>query len=364
VVPHLGSLPMVDVRREHVDAMVAALRQRQRWGRNLRPAAIAEVCRVVRTMFDMWQEYGRPLPYGHPVPANPVRVPARRHADPLTPGQVLAWRDALPGHMRLMVDVQRYTGCRQSEVRGLRAEDVTFAGRDVTVPLAEDLARVCELPPDRYAARRVTLRFGRALDPNAHPVPIKNDKGYRELPLAGHVAAALAEHMRRFPPVDGWLFTTRPFGYGRPRNPDRVTRTTGVCSIVVDGVACGRPVHGRGLCDMHWQRWRFHGDPLRGPTQRPYRAGPYLEALRKAAVRAGVPLTLHQVSHALRHHCVSVLRDQGFSDQAIGDWIGDSARTVQQVYGRPMPGTTERIAASLASMEDHVAAVVRLRPGA
>lgn len=31
-----------------------------------------------------------------------------------------------------------------------------------------------------------------------------------------------------------------------------------VCSIE----DCDRPEYGRGLCNMHWKRWRKHGDPL------------------------------------------------------------------------------------------------------
>ncbi len=31
-------------------------------------------------------------------------------------------------------------------------------------------------------------------------------------------------------------------------------------ACLIDG--CGRPIHGRGLCDMHYQRLKKHGDPL------------------------------------------------------------------------------------------------------
>lgn len=36
---------------------------------------------------------------------------------------------------------------------------------------------------------------------------------------------------------------------------------------------CERPIYGRGLCNMHWQRWRVHGDPnivlnIRGDDER------------------------------------------------------------------------------------------------
>jgi integrase len=79
----------------------------------------------------------------------------------------------------------------------------------------------------------------------------------------------------------------------------------------------------------------------------PYVQGGYRRWLGRAAERAGIDLPAGQCSHALRHHCVSVLRDRGFSDQAIGEWIGDTAQTIAQTYGRPMPDTLDRMAAVL-----------------
>ena len=49
--------------------------------------------------------------------------------------------------------------------------------------------------------------------------------------------------------------------------------TPRICSIE----GCGKPVQGRGWCSLHYQRWRFHGDPLRcrhtpkGDLERYYR---------------------------------------------------------------------------------------------
>lgn len=31
---------------------------------------------------------------------------------------------------------------------------------------------------------------------------------------------------------------------------------------------CDRPLHGRGYCQLHFSRWRRHGDPLAGPPER------------------------------------------------------------------------------------------------
>ena len=106
--------------------------------------------------------------------------------------------------------------------------------------------------------------------------------------------------------MDGWLFTN----YRAPGQQGH-----------------GRAVHPR---PWHWCSYHRH--------------------LRQAAERACVELPPNRCSHAIRHHCVSVLRDKGWSDQAIAHWIGDTPRTVQEVYGQPMPDAFDRIAADLAGV--------------
>ena len=39
-----------------------------------------------------------------------------------------------------------------------------------------------------------------------------------------------------------------------------------MCSVVEDGIPCGRPNHAWLLCTKHYQRWKNHGDPLAGRT--------------------------------------------------------------------------------------------------
>ena len=53
------------------------------------------------------------------------------------------------------------------------------------------------------------------------------------------------------------------------------------------------------------------------------------------------------MTHLLRHHAVTTLRELGWDDTAIGYWIGDAPRTVTEVYGRRTPDTFDRMAASL-----------------
>ena len=71
----------------------------------------------------------------------------------------------------------------------------------------------------------------------------------------------------------------------------------------------------------------------------------------------------NQCSHALRHYCVSELRrPPAKSNEDIGNWIGDTAATVERVYGRSMPGAMDHIAAELSGARD--AAPLVLRPDA
>jgi integrase len=212
--------------------------------------------------------------------------------------------------MALMVEIEAFYGARVSEILGLRAEDITFTGLDVTAPLGPQLARVAALSADKYEARSARLRFDRKLNVDRTHAEIKNRRGYRTLPLPQWLASALAAQLGQWPPVDGWLFTN-------PRGP--------------------------GGYRGHWDR---------APHPRPWCQKNYRVWFAKAAEKTGVTLIKGQSTHALRHHCVSVLRDRGLSAQAIGYWIGDAATSVDTYYGRPMPDAMDRIAAELSGARD------------
>jgi integrase len=299
IVPALGARRMTSVRPEHVrDAATGWVA----YG----PAATRLTTTHLREMFKNWAEDGRPLPHGNPVQTGLLKQPLKQHVDPLTVAQVQAWRDALPEDMRPLVDVQSYFGARMSEVLGLREEDLAWTGRDMSQPLADQLRHLAHCPPERYKAARVMLRFDRQLGRRQFAsgqsvgVPTKNRRARRQLPMPQWLTATLADHLTRWPAVDGWLFTN----------------------------------------------WRAGGRNGKAAHPRPYSQRGYSQWLSDAAA-AAIPLPKGQLSHALRHHCVSVLRDQGFSDQAIGDWIGDTALTVQKTYGRPMPDSFDRMSAAL-----------------
>jgi integrase len=319
----LRTLPMTAVRPDHVRAWITEMRNAGNFGvgkdNTVAPSGeIAMTVATLRAMFNQWAADGRPLPHGNPVVNGLVpKQPERPRYDPLTVEEVHRWRDALPDYMRIIVDVEAYTGGRMSEVLGLREEDIVWVGRDVTRPMVDQLYGLAREPAEQYEARRVMLRFQRQLvgdrpgeRERSLSAPMKNRRANRDVPLPQWLARTLVDHLIRWPTWDGWLFTDPYPGYGV----------------------------------------KMAADPVPAAPAQPYRQGIYLAALSKAADRAGISLPPGTRSHALRHHCVSVLRDGGFSDQAIAEWIGDSPLTIQATYGRPMPGTADRIATALTEM--------------
>jgi len=295
IIPTLGAYPMTQLRPEHVRAAAAEWTDA--------PSAANFAAAVLRDMYARWTADGRSLPRGNPVTVAEVAPkPARQPRHPLTDVQVQAWREALLADMRPMFDIESYAGARMSEVLGLQEQDITWIGK-LAAPLAPQLVELAALPPDRYAARRVCVRFARQLDdPRYHggasvAVDTKNKRAKRSLPLPQTLVRTLAEGLTAYPPLPGgWLF-------GNRRGPGRAVAL----------------------------------DP------RPWHPKAYNRCLRTAATKVGIPLPPGQCSHALRHYRVSVLRDEGVADQRIAEWIGDSVQTITQTYGQPMPDSLEQI---------------------
>jgi integrase len=303
IVPDLGHYAVTELRRDDVKWWVARMRER-----GTGPVAMRHAVLTLRTMYGVWVKDGRALPRGIPVDAGLIKEKPRKEFAPLTAAQVTALTAAALPDMRLIIEAEAFYGTRVSEILALRAEDVTFTGKDPAAPLAAELARLAALPEAKYEARRPRLRFERKLEVDGTEGEIKNEqRGKRTAPLPQWLAAALAAHLEQWPPVGGWLFTN-PRGQGR-RGGGNVVKPLGL--------------------------------------RRPWNQKGYRERFNEAAARAGITLPRGQATHALRHHCVSVLRDKGWSDQAIGYWIGDAASSVATYYGRPMPDAMDRISAVL-----------------
>jgi integrase len=310
IVPEFGHYLMTELRRDDVRLWVTRMRQQ-----GTGTSAMFNATEVLHSMYSAWLKDDRILPRGNPVDLRLIEKQPRKEFAPLTARQVEALAGAMPADMALMVRIEAFYGARMSEITGLRDEDVIFTGRLPAAPLAPQLAKLAALPADRYETRRLRLRFQRKLERDRTEGPIKNERGNRTLPLPQWLAAALAAQLGKWPPVDGWLFTNpRAPGYG------------------------GKAVaaHPRPFTDINYQR-----------------------RLKNAARAAGIVFPPRQCTHALRHHCVSVLRDKGWSDQAIGYWIGDTSQTVAEVYGRPMPDALDRISAELSAAREATGPVLR-----
>jgi integrase len=313
ITPGVGHLLVTEMRRDDVALWVNEM-ERQGAG----PASARLSLEILRTMYEDWRRADRLLPRGNPVDVSLLPKPPRKQFPPLTRAQVAAIVAAIAPDARVIVETEAYYGPRVGEVLALREEDITFTGKDTGAPLAAQLASLAALPAGKYSARNPLLRFDRQLDASdATPAAMKNEeRGRRSLPFPQWLCALLAAHLDKWPPAGGWLFTN-------PRN--RATR---------------------------------HGTRHR-PGHPTWSQDAYRKQFKKAAEKAGVTLPHYQATHALRHHCVSVLRDAGWSDVDIAAWIGDAPETVAQVYGRPMPDAMRRISEHLSAARETAGPALR-----
>jgi integrase len=343
ILPHLGHYLVTELRRDDVRLWATGMA-----ARGTGPAAQAAAVSTLRTLFSDWLADDRILPRGNPVPRALVSGPPRKEFAPLTAAQVDAIAAAMPADMALIVRTEAFYGARVSEICALRTEDITFTGLDVAAPLGPQLARLAELPEDKYEARKPRLRFQRKLEEDRTPGPIKNARGNRTLPLPPWLAAAFAVQLEKWPPVDGWLFVSRrPLASVGPVRLQDVADAAGVSSGTASRIISGSSR--RDSATMRRKVMQAAAALGYARRHRPYAPAGIIMTFTPAAAKAGVTLPPRQATHALRHHCVSVLRGKGWSDQDICYWIGDTARTVAERYGRPMPDALNRISAELSA---------------
>jgi integrase len=301
ILPFLGHHKVTELTPDLVFLWVA-----DRQAAGVGAAALYGAAETLRSLYVAWHAAGRPLPYGNPVRVRLPKGPPRDRIPPPTPAQVEAWAQEVWPEVRVIVDLEVLYGGRTSEMLALREEDILFTGRDVGAPLRPQLERLAELPPDEYAARKARLRFQRKLEKDRTPGPIKNKRGNRTLPLPQWAARALSEQFRQWPPVGGWLFVNHRGGRGA----------------------------------------------LIEPAAMPLHVTTYWKILKRAADKAGIVRPPYKCSHWLRYFRASQLNDMGMGATAIGDWIGDHPRTVQNIYIQPMEGSTERTADMLTELRE------------
>lgn len=137
----------------------------------------------------------------NPARAVSVPKPARRQVNPLTPEEVKAVSEALPGRYRVAVLLGAWGGLRISEVGALTRDDVDWERGSVTVSKSQS-------------------RFGEK--------SAKTKASNRKVTLPGWVMQELKKHALQYASPGGHLFTT---GSGNPLNAmtmSKIMRKVGV----------------------------------------------------------------------------------------------------------------------------------------
>lgn len=255
----IGSRRLAAVRPSDVQAWAAELSQ------TMAPSTVALIVNMLKAIYAA-------AVLDRLVASSPVVKIALPRADapriiPLTVEQVRRLAAAVPERCQAMILTQAGLGLRLGELLALRDRDVSFLGR--TVRIEHQLAE--------HTRERV--------EP-------KTPRSRRTIPLPTMVGEALAEHVRRYPPLsDGTLF------YGKNELPYAHSMYgTKIFKAAVDRLADADPT--------------FPGDTT---------------------------------SHDLRHHYASVLLAAGESVVAVAERLGhDDATMVIKVYGHLMPDSEDR----------------------
>lgn len=273
VYPHLGDMELRAIRPSTLRSWLARLQA------ELAPRYVRVILANVSALLGAAVEDG--LIPKNPARSSSVRAPRVDQAKvvPWPSKQVLAVVEAHPQRYRAVPLTTTGCGLRQGECFGLAVEAVDFLGRCL------------------HVVQQVKLLAGKPV-----LAPPKGGKE-REVPLPDAVAFALAEHIRRFPPVE----VTLPW-----RTLDGQPRTAALVFTTRE----------------------------RGPlTRRHYNVNVWKPALKKAHVEP----TRKNGMHALRHHYASVLLNDGVSIRALADYLGhaDPGFTLR-VYCHLMPDSEDR----------------------
>jgi integrase len=215
-------------------------------------------------------------------------TPAKHKVIPWPEHQVWAVQGALHPRFEVTVDLGAGLGLRQGECFGLAVDDVDFL-RGVV-----------------HIQRQVKKVRGK----HVFALP-KYDKT-RKVPLSEPVKLALAEHLRRYPPI---TVTLPSEVAGGPPQGHRL-----VVSAVRGGVVDAK--------DFNKDRWK--------------------PALRAVGVPCG---SYENGMHELRHFFASVLLDQGESIKAVAEWLGHSDPSFTlKTYTHLMPSSDERTKGVIGSL--------------
>jgi integrase len=258
----LGKMRLVDVRNSHIQKWANELHKLD--GTPLAPTTVQGIVYWINGAFNQAVRDGE-------IRTNPVKGVKLPKDDrlplvPLTPQQVAALARAVPDYLYAAIVTMAGLGLRLGELLGLREENIKFFDQEVEIQWqAADSGKGRMLP--------------------------KTSRSRRKIPMSSQVANALAEHMRKYPPLpDGTLFYS--FNTNRRHDPKQHSRSG----------------------------FRFH----------------FYNAVKKADLPAGTH------PHDLRHHFVSVHLDHGESEVTIAAWMGDRVDMVRRIYGHLMPDAAPR----------------------
>jgi integrase len=280
ILPGLGGerLDQLAARPTRVQAFVAGLGARGHRDRPLSASTARQVLGTLSRILAAAVDDG--LISRNPCQAASVRAPkpAVRKVQPWTGDQVAAVRAGLPPRLRAIADAGAGLGLRQGEIFGLPVDEIDWLRQVVHVRLQVRLV----------GTRRVF----------AAP------KGGRErdVPLPGTTGAALAEHVRLYPPRE----VTLPW-----RVPDGPPRKARLLFVSTDGNALLRPS--------------------------------FNNIWRSAVESAGLAPGQLTGSHQLRHRYASVLLHGGVDIRALSEYLGhhDPGFTLR-VYSHLMPSAEGR----------------------
>ncbi|WP_405838416.1 site-specific integrase [Streptomyces platensis] len=291
--PYMGSRPLGSFQPEHIRNWLSEL-ERALPNATYRRAIYDSVSSVLNAAVDDGRLAKNPC-HARSVKA-PQPEPTRVH--PWTSARVFAVRNGLPERYQAMVDVGGGCGLRQGEIFGLPEDEIGFLTGWLHV--RQQVKRV-----------RGTLVFA----------PPKRGK-LRDVPLTTEVAEALAEHIRRFPPVDVTLPWRVP--EGRP-----VTR-----KLVFTSPRHGNAIWRSYFDDHVWKRALVS-------------AGAIPERVRGKRYAAAP----EDGMHALRHFYASVLLDAGENIKALSQYLGHSdPGFTLRVYTHLLPDSDQRARTAISSM--------------
>lgn len=290
--PHLGPRPLGSFQPEHI----------REWLKQLEDAL--PVASYRRLIFDAVSSVLNAAVDDGLLVKNPCRAqsvkapqPAPSRVRPWTVEQVFGVRAGLPERYQAMADLGGGAGLRQGEIFGVAVEDLSFPTGWLYV--RQQVKKI-----------RGTLVFA----------PPKRGK-LRDVPLDPEVAAALAHHVKRFPPVEVTLPWLTPDG-------PKVSK-----KLVFTGPA-GHALWSNAFNDQVWKPALAAAGIIAAPER----------GKRYAAAR-------EHGMHALRHFYASVLLDAGENIKALSLYLGHSdPGFTLRVYTHLMPSSEERTRRAISAM--------------